>query len=130
LPNESGRSRGTGQNHRFRLTWFHFRRSGSRGAIQTQPDLSKEGSNCLSERDAVEFAAKTFNEVFVCHDEEFLRSNLNDEEHVITPHDFINQAREALGKPLIIGGITECIYDPSNRMAPHGFGTLPTPGRL
>lgn len=55
------------------------------------------------EREAVSFAATTFNKVFVYHDEEFLQDNLKDAARVITPHDFIVRLGRELGEPLRTG---------------------------
>jgi hypothetical protein len=57
------------------------------------------------EREATGFAAKTFNQVFIYHDEEFLRRNLSDEERVGTPSDFIHRAREEFAEPGRIAGL-------------------------
>lgn len=53
--------------------------------------------------DAARFAATTFNKVFIYHDEEFLQSNLRDEQRAITPHHFIGRLADELGEPLNLG---------------------------
>lgn len=55
------------------------------------------------ESEALSFAATTFNKVFVYHDEEFLQSNLKDDERLMTPHVFIARLERELGEPLSIG---------------------------
>jgi hypothetical protein len=73
--------------------------------------LASIGSGCYAfysyetglEREAVSFAATTFNKVFVYPDEEFLQSNLKDDERAMTPHDFIARRNRELGEPLRIG---------------------------
>ncbi len=57
------------------------------------------------ESEAFRFAATTFNQVFIYHDEEFLRSNLKDEERAITPHYFLERLTRELGAPLGIGEV-------------------------
>lgn len=57
------------------------------------------------ESEAFSFAATTFNQVFVYHDEEFLQSNLKKEERAITPHYFIDRLANELGEPLSVGEV-------------------------
>ena len=57
------------------------------------------------ESEAFGFAATTFNQVFVYHDEEFLQSNLKDGERAITPHHFIERLGDELGEPLSVGEV-------------------------
>ena len=55
------------------------------------------------EREAMSFSMNAFQNVFVDRDEEYLRNNLSDEEHLMTPHDFIRDLTNTLGKPLKVG---------------------------
>ena len=55
------------------------------------------------ERDAVTFAANTFNKVFVYHDEQFLESNLSEEERAMTAHEFMARLNRSLGQPISVG---------------------------
>ena len=55
------------------------------------------------ENEALDFAATTFSKVFISHDEEFLQSNLKDEERAITPHHFISRLSNELGQPQGVG---------------------------
>jgi hypothetical protein len=55
------------------------------------------------EGEALGFASNVFQNVFIYRDEEYLRDNLSDERHAMTPHDFMTDLTRQLGEPLKVG---------------------------
>ncbi len=56
----------------------------------------------LQER-ATAYAGRAFNQIFVYHDDGFLRANLSEKQRLLTPQEFVQRIADSLGQPRWIG---------------------------